>query len=446
MKPFTDPRAGEWRGTFAFALLLLLALCAPQVAFARTQVDSFSFVKEKHADIVGEGRTLLPDGKPDANFFLSLRGVGIISQIQLKNLTNGQMWDTNADAGHRVLLAQSRSGEILNTPSSVKKLIFLFGIRLSLWVNDQEAILAKDAEYEVTVHFTGGNTVKAKTKIAAQPPSRREVTDAPSAEIVSALFLGQGSLDIVGPGPNIKPNGVKDWIVAAHVRAHEMITGFRLTNAAGSPGEWDTLPESPAPTLAVTSTNLKLLSFPDGSVRIPVKGARTFYLWVENNGTLGKTGTRSKLVATLADGRIIERAVMSSGSSQSVAQVVSADYRGVSGYDFVGSRKSPGSNLNADLCFDLRIHGEGILVNVVIHDLDNKNMWDADASSSSWLVGVSKAGSRLLNNEDGGLSLSLKGETQLFLWVEPKNTDHKSNRYRITLTWEDGRITEVETF
>lgn len=433
------------RSCFMLVFLLLFALYSPQVAFANIRVDSFSFVREKQADIVGDGRTLLPDGKPDANFFLSLRGVGIISQIQLKNLTNGQTWDTDADAGYRVLLVQSKTGEILNNNTGLKSLFFLFGIQLNLWVNDQESVLSKNAEYEVTVYFMGGSVVRAKTNVVAQPAAKQETAKAPSAEIISAVFLGQGSMDIVGPTPIIKPNGVNDWTIAAHIRANGTITGFRLTNTAGNSGEWDTLPDSPFPTLAVTGTNLKLLSFPDGNIRIPIKGARTFYLWVENNGTLGKMSTRSKLIATLADGRIMERAITLSGLTDSTLQILSADYRGISEYDFVGPKVTPGSNLNADLRFDLHIRGEGILTGVSIQDLNNKNTWDTDFNSSNWLVGVSKQGTQLLNERDGTLSVPVKGVTPLFLWVEPQNADFKSGRYRITLTWGDGRILEVET-
>ena len=430
---------------FVLFLLLLFALYSPQNALANVRVDSFSFVREKQADIVGDGRTLLPDGKPDANFFLSLRGVGIISQIQLKNLTNGQTWDTDADAGHRVLLVQSKTGEILNNNTGLKKLFFLFGIQLNLWINDRESALSKNAEYEVTVYFMGGSVVRAKTNVMAQPVIKQEATKAPSAEIISAVFLGQGSMDIVGPSPSMKPNGINDWVIAAHIRANSTIIGFRLTNTAGNSGEWDTLPDSSFPTLAVTDTNQKLLSFPDGNIRIPIKGARTFYLLVENNGTLGKTSTRSKLIATLADGKIIQRAITLSSLADSTLQILSADYSGVSEYDFVGPKVTPGSNLNADLRFDLHIRGEGILTGVSIQDINNKNIWDTDFNSSNWLVGVSKPGTQLLNEKDGTLSVPVKGVTPLFLWIEPQNADFKSGRYRITLTWEDGHIMEVET-
>ena len=430
---------------FILLLCLLFVLYSPQTALAAVQVDSFSFVREKQGDVVGEGRSLLPDGKPDVNFFLSLRGVGIISQIQLKNLTNGQIWDTDTDAGHRVLLVQDKAGEILNNTTGLKNLFFLFGIQLNLWVNDQESVLSKNAEFEVTVHFLGGSVTRTKTNVLAQPPAKQETTKTPSAEIISAIFLGQKSMDIAGPSPTMQSNGVNDSVIAVHMRANGTITGFRLTNTAGASGEWDTLPDSPFPTLAVTGTNMKLLSFPDGNIRIPIKGVRTFYLWVENNGTLGKMTTRSKLISTLADGRIMERAVTLSAPSDTTLKVISADYRGVSGYDFVGPRVTPGSNLNADLQFDLYVRGEGTLTNVSIRDISNKYIWDTDYNSTNWLVGVSKKGTQLLNERDGTISVPLKGTTLLSLWVEPKDANSGSDRYQITLTWEDGRIMQVET-
>ena len=187
---------------------------------------------------------------------------------------------------------------------------------------------------------------------------------------------------------------------------------------------------------------MKLLSFPDGNIRIPIKGVRTFYLWVENNDTLGKTSTRSKLISTLADGRIMERAVTLSAPSDATLKIISADYRGVSGYDFVGPRVTPGSNLHADLQFDLYIRGEGTLTGVSVRDLNNKNTWDTDYNSSNWLVGVSKKG-QLLNERDGTISIPLKGTTLLSLWIEPKDANSSSDRYQITLTWEDGRIMQI---
>ena len=432
-------------------ILFVVALFPITAALLSSTVKIFSFSlsENKTVDIVGEGTSLQSDGTNDAAFRLSLKGVGIVRRIQMKNLKTDKTWDTQPGETSDVLLVQDAGGNILNQNNTIPKVTFFFGVELNLWLNNVEVILADDATYQVTVTLFDNSTVTQKTdvdqRLFPQPKKKADLST-----ILFAQSLGESTVDIVGDSKEIGPSGRYNWHIATRIQANGIITGFRITNTVGQRGEWDTLPasESSAPLIAVTNAEQKLLTPSGGGwLNIPIDGTKVFHLWVEDNGTLGQPSTRSSLLVSMSDGRIMERAITSSSQSLYEMQIVSADFLGISNRDFVNTSTRPGGNLNPDLRLDVAIDGTGTLTHVQVQDLENLNhIWNTTADDKQWLVGVSfRDDSRLQNHSDGSIKLVLQGKKTLSLWFERKNPFPTSRRFKVSMVWDDGKTTEIET-
>lgn len=431
------------------ALFLLLATAGGSWA-AMGSVSSFK-LEETGADLVGAGRSLTPDGKGDASFSLTIKGSGVIVRFELKNTDSGQQWDTSG-GNSPILLAQSRSGEALNTQTGMRAVAFVLETSVTLWVNDRGAILSKGGNFVVTAHFVDKSTASATLALkptAATPapvtPTSPPATTGGGISILSAEMVGQGNRDLVGGTAKFAPSGLNDWELVARVKGSGTITGFKLTNTAGDAATWDTLPASGTPFIAVTLPTTEVLNRADGSVSIPINGESTFHLWVEYSGSLGKEATRTKLVILMQDGSVAERTIGLPATQGKAAQILSLDYRGVGYFDFVNSGKKPGSNINPDHRFDVEIEGAATITGVRVKNAGSGDrVWDTLAETNNPLVGVTERDGGLLNKSDGTLSHNVTGKTLLSLWVEEKGEMSKG-QYRVTLLLSDGRVLEKET-
>ena len=64
-------------------------------------------------DVLGPGESAAPDGRPDATFSLSLRGVGAVSGFSLKSENGKSAWDTVAGNGVAGILVKDGSGNVI---------------------------------------------------------------------------------------------------------------------------------------------------------------------------------------------------------------------------------------------------------------------------------------------------------------------------------------------
>lgn len=425
--------------------LLLLILTATSSWAAMGSISSFKF-DESAADIIGAGYSQNPDGKKDASFAVDIKGSGVIVRFELKNINSGQTWDTTPNSNSTILLVRNRSGETMNTQTGMRALAFVLGTSATLWINDRDTALSKGGEFQLTVHFVDKSTTSAavtvkQTAVPAPAPATREAISILSAEVV-----GQGNRDLVGNTNKFAANGVNDWELVAHVKGSGTIVGLKLINTAGDAATWDSLAASGTPFIAVTLPTTEVLNRADGTVNIPINGEATFHLWVENTGSLNKENTRTKLVVLMQDGSVSERTVTPPTQKTTGAQILSLEYKGVGYFDFVNSSKKPGSNINPDYRFDVKLEGSVTIIGARIKDLnDTGRIWDTLPETSNWLVGVTEKDSGLLNRNDGTLSHSVKGETLLSLWVEEKGDMSKPAQYRVTLVLSDGKVLEKDT-
>ena len=436
-----------WLGLLS---LLLLILTAGSSWAAMGSISSFKF-NEATADTIGSGYSQNPDGKKDASFAVDIKGSGVIVRFDLKNLTSGQSWDTTPNSSSSILLVQNRSAETMNTQKGMRALAFVLGTSATLSINDRDAILSKGGDFRLTVHFVDKSTASAT--VTVKPVAIPTPTTPPSAgqaiSILAVDLKGQGNRDLVANTNKFAANGVNDWELVTRIKGSGTITGLKLINTAGDSAAWDSLTTSGTPFIAVTLPTTEVLNRADGTVNIPINGEMTLHLWVENTGSLNKENTRTKLVILMQDGSTAERTVTLPSQKTTTAvnaQILSLDYNGVGYFDFVNSSKKPGSNINPDYRFDVKMEGTATIVGVRIKDLnDSARVWDTLPETNNGLVGVTEKDSGLLNKSDGSLSHSVQGETLLSLWVEEKGDMKKQTQYRITLVLNNGKVLEKDT-
>lgn len=430
--------------------LLLLILSAGSSWAAMGSITAFRFI-ESTDDIIGASYSQKPDGKKDASFAVDIKGSGVIVRFDLKNLTSGQSWDTTPSSSSAILLVQNRSAEIMNTQNGMRALAFVLGTSATLSINDRDAILSKGGEFRLTVHFVDKSTASATVTI--KPTTISTPTTPPTAgqaiSILSADLKGQGNRDLVANTAKFGANGVNDWELVTRIKGSGTITGLKLINTAGDSAAWDSLPASGTPFIAATLPTTEVLNRADGSVNIPINGEMTLHLWIENTGSLSKENTRTKLIILMQDGSIAERTItppVQKTTNGTNAQILSLDYNGVGYFDFVNNSKKPGSNINPDYRFDIKMEGAATIVGVRIKDLnDSARVWDTLPDTNNWLVGVSEKDSGLLNKNDGSLSHNVQGETLLSLWIEEKGDMKKQTQYRVTLLLSNGKVLEKDT-
>lgn len=424
------------------------------------EISSFSLLDDKTKDIVGKDAAMGADGLMDAGFSLNIRGNGAITRIVLTNTTNGKRWDTSTASGFSILGVQSDKGESLNAGSDMALFAFVFGARLSVWVNDRETTLAKDGNYELTVYFVDRTTATATTTVKGIAPQTAAATPAASVgkakdpEIVSAVLQGQIKEDFTGPATTNKKigkSGQNDWSTEVKLNAVGTITGFRLRNTSGLAGAWDTFANSNNPLIAVMSdgsvTLPKIFNKEDGSVSIPISGDMTFYLLAENNGSLDDHDTNTRL-SVYVDNKIIEKIITKNRNETGGSfDVVSFDYNGRGKYDFVSESPKLTPNLVPDIGISCTLNAKGTMSGVRIagtwDDSNGKKVtktWDTIPTNPTPAVAVTRADGKRLNKDDSTISIQVKGRDTFYFWIDSNEEVGKNAHFRADIAFTDGRI------
>lgn len=438
----------------AFLISLLFLFYAGDAWAAMGEISKFSVLDDNTTDLVGKGTTLGPDGLMDAGFSLSVRGNGAITRIVLTNTTNGKRWDTSTASGYSLLGVCSDKNETLNVGGDMMLYAFVFGVHLSVWVNDREATLAKDGTYEITVYFVDKSTARATVAVKGIAPPAQTGTTAKTPTIASAILRGPRSEDFAGSArtdKKIGKSGKNDWATEVKVNAIGTITGFRIRNTSGAEGVWDTFPNSNNPLIAVMSdgsvTLPKIFNRNDGSVSIPISGDMTFYLLVEDNGSLGDPGTASVAMVYM-DEKISEAAIArdlpETGRS---FDVVSFDYNGRGKYDFVSNSPKLESNLFPDMGLTVTLDARGTINGIRITSSwdgeDGKKVsrtWDTIPSNTVPLVAVTRKDGKLLNKSDSTVLIPVNGRETLCFWIDNDEDIGANGIIRADIAFTDGRI------
>jgi len=96
-----------------FVIFLLIICLAPgHVAFgAMGKIETFRF-SDMAQDLISLDGGASSDGIPEAHFTAAIKGIGALSNVEIKALTTGQVWNRSS----RNMLIQDSKGETIMKP------------------------------------------------------------------------------------------------------------------------------------------------------------------------------------------------------------------------------------------------------------------------------------------------------------------------------------------
>jgi hypothetical protein len=91
----------------------------------------------------------------------------------------------------------------------------------------------------------------------------------------------------------------------------------------------------------------------------------------------------------------------------------------------------------------IRVRGEGSIEAIALANQTGKGRWDTVADSGAWLMLVRRNNSQVNNAKDLSVSIPIKGSDTLELLIEDDGSlTKKDARFLLSVTWDDGEITE----
>ena len=431
-----------------FCTALLAGCFAPPLpaeAASKPQgtIRHFARLDDADTDTVGTGRTIGGDGQKDLGFTLNLTGAGAVTRIVLKDATHNRTWDTSS-GGNPVLVVQGDDGRIFNTTSGIGIVPFILGTNLTPWVNDRTATMAEDATFEVTVHFSDKSTDQAKITVKALPQPK------PTAEIVSAAFLGERDIKVTGPqrigGLPFDPSPYK-LVTEVRVKGEGEITGFRLHLAKEGTDVWSTMLDGDSRLLVVLSADAtQMLNKADGRVAIPLKGEAVFRLVADSDETLAAGKTRTIVTVQMDGDRVLEKDAALPKTEEKGK--LALDFLGRGNYDFTGPDAKPAANLTRDYNIRAKLPKAAKLTGIKIvgsWEADKKTVrqtWDTVPATANHAVVVTREDGKPLNRMDGAISEQVEEGDTLFLWFDAEQDLTKGSKFTVTFLFSDGSILE----
>ena len=397
---------------------------------------------QQNRDLTGGNERLRGDGNADSSARIVVQGSNTISAIALKSVKGeAAEWDTIPSNG-LWLLGVTQAGKVLNSQDGSVEIPVKDKITLDLWMTDNGAIRNGKSQFEVTVSFTDGSSVTKAVSSAGDE----------SEDSGTAVLIGEYNKDIVGASESRSGNGKKDWAIDLDLTSAGTITEMQLVNVAGPAGEWDTVPGNGRWLMGITDVNGKVLNSSNGSISIPI-GKRTQYrLFVENNGSLGDSLTKSRLTISFDDGRKQVMDVSSDAArgttpdrgtqGSSDKEVALSGPRKASSSDYVGPNERVAKNGKTDWLFNVSFKGKGKVETITLESIDENGVWDTIPNNGYWLTGVVAPGRGLLNNKrTGAVLFEVPRYSNLQLFVEDDGTIAQGSRYfRVTVEWDDGTV------
>ena len=415
----------------------------PSITATTARIVSVGWLERTNRDLTGRSEALQGDGRPDERIRLELEGEGTLTEIEVRNLVEGRptaAWDTIPGNG-RWALGVVRGRNTLNRNDGSVEIPLSGRSVLDLWMSDDGSIAEGKTRFEVILRFADGKRLRGTIAAQAAEP---QVTQ---AERLQATMMGEGNRDLVGRNEKRAGNGKPDWRVDVKMDSPGTVIGMKVTNVKGPSGEWDTLPGNGKWLLGVTRVNGEILNRTDGAINIPISEPMAFILWLENNGSLGRAETRSRLTLVYDDGRILEEDIKPQSAPVATGEgnFLEASLAGTGSYDYVGQGEKLAGNLNRDYRFDIRFTKTGTLTGVRLVNLTKGGEWDTIPNNSRWLMAVTRPGGGVLNAPNGSVKIPVEGTTALHLWVEDNKTlADPASKWRISLAFSDGQLLEKE--
>jgi hypothetical protein len=415
----------------------------PSITATTARIVSVGWLERTNRDLTGRSEALQGDGRPDERIRLELEGEGTLTEIEVRNLVEGRptaAWDTIPGNG-RWALGVVRGRNTLNRNDGSVEIPLSGRSVLDLWMSDDGSIAEGKTRFEVILRFADGKRLRGTIAAQAAEPQ------ATQAERLQATMMGEGNRDLVGSGEKRAGNGKPDWRIDVKMDSPGTVIGMKVTNVKGPSGEWDTLPGNGKWLLGVTRVNGETLNRSDGAINIPISEPMAFILWLENNGSLGRAETRSRLTLVYDDGRILEEDIKPQSAPVATGEgnFLEASLAGTGSYDYVGQGEKLAGNLNRDYRFDIRFTKTGTLTGVRLVNLTKGGEWDTIPNNSRWLLAVTRPGGGVLNAPNGSVKIPVEETTALHLWVEDNKTlADPASKWRISLAFSDGQLLEKE--
>ena len=447
---------------------------------AMGRIDGFALTEAADKDLVGAGRSIGKDDKPDAEFTIRVSGAGAISGFSIKNLSTGQVWNTSDSPN--ILLVVDSDGAVINSPSSLPTVAFLLATSFRLYVNDRAAITEAGGTYELTVRFIDNSTATTRTTIKAVAPSPSPTpTPAPSdrdrgrdrdrgpgthtntntntntsptagnAKIITSSFLGRGNYDLTNETKKLGSNINPDYRIDVSLAGSDTLTGVRIRATGGNLPDklWDTVPTTNNPLLAVTDQGRGTpLNSSDGSISIPIRDLRDLSLWFDGNDEVRRQDFRLTFLYT--GGRIDEVDIKQAPAAPQ-APATPVTQRGIqmrakpaqTNVDAVARNRQKMQSGLKDFSLMIDVRGEGTIKAISVVNQVGEGRWNTIPGSSAWLTIVRKAGSQVNNPVDFSVSIPVRGTDTLELLMEDDGTLARSaGRLLVSFTWDDGQVVE----
>ncbi|GAB6280747.1 MAG: hypothetical protein STSR0007_08450 [Thermovirga sp.] len=436
------------RNIFTAILLSLFLTGAAWGAMGEITAFSFSAAQE---DVLGMDEAEAVDGKPDAHFVVSIKGIGAITDISLKAVDGVRAWDITSGNDKWNMAVKDATGKIITAGSGMSIVPFLGAATLNLYVSDDGTAFSETREFEVSVKFIDGSNATAKTEVKGMPDIFKAADAIQSQQTqplqgdMKAFLYGIRSRDIAGKSETLGADGSDDAHFRVIFSTISVVDQVTIRNVDGTNAMWDTVPGNGISAVAVLlDGNLKNRA--DGSVKFAVEGDTALDLWVADNGAVAGGRTRFEIIVRFNDGSTLrEIAATDTSNVQSEGEgFISAFLSPPNTTDIAGRGETPGKDGNPDWKVSLKVSGQETIISLIVRGIDGApGEWDTLPGNNKPIAVVTDAAGTVLNSSTGKISIPLNGTKDLALWLADDGSLAKtSNKYRVIAVLSDGSTLE----
>ncbi|MDO9509145.1 MAG: hypothetical protein Q7I97_07395, partial [Thermovirgaceae bacterium] len=302
-----------------FAAILLSLFLSGAAWGAMGDITDFSF-RSAQEDMLGMNESTAPDGKQDALFVVSVKGIGAITDVSLKAVDGAREWDTVRGNDKWGIVVKDATGKTITSESGMPIVPFLGFATLNLYVSDDGTAFSKTREFEVSVKFIDGSTAAAKTTVTGMPDIFKPAVAAQTQQAqplqgdMKAFLYGIRARDVVGKTENLGADGIDDAHFRVTFSTISVVDQVTIRNVDGTNAMWDTVPGNGTWAVAVLlDGNLKNRT--DGSVKFAVEGDTALDLWVADNGAVAGGKTSFEVIVRFNDGSTLREIAATEASA-----------------------------------------------------------------------------------------------------------------------------------
>ncbi len=257
-----------------------------------------------------------------------------------------------------------------------------------------------------------------------------------------------------GPEPDGAPDAVFALDLAPRASGHVIDIQIRATNPAGywiAKGK-----QANANFLGVASAKnpSDILNTKPGSLNLPLSQDRSYLLFASDDGHFASKDRKYTVKALFSDGtswsapiKVDPVALVDAPQTGTGVYPVriTAELKGISNYDAVGTSKTITGDDKADGLFNLVIETPNrVVTGIQIKNIDGQTAsWDTVPGSPAPPIGVAMTSDpvKLINSRDGSVNVPVKDRVELNLYVADNGAiaEGKTN-FRLALTFDDGEI------